>query len=336
MSSREKLVVIGAGAVGSLVGGILARAGEDVTLIGRKSHIGAIQNNGLRVDGVAGDFTVRIDTAEKLDFKPDILFLAAKTQDVEEICRDIRPFVTNVPVVLMQNGVRATDIAASILGEENLVSCILLLNAQFTKDGAVSYVNRNSTVIGGPFDKNPDSIARIQSLLNHVSDTTISKNIRGAQWTKLFINAMSNSVDAMTGLTLGEYAKSYRVRRIAAKILKEALQTVEAAGIELEELPGIPIASFKRIIRMPTPIAAVVLKFALTSKGSSDIITSTLQSIRKGKRTEIDYINGEFVKLGREIGVPTPYNSKVVELIHEIEESHVFYSPKDLSRLFRG
>ncbi len=76
------------------------------------------------------------------------------------------------------------------------------------------------------------------------------------------------------------------------------------------------------------------MRFALSSKGSSDIITSTLQSIRKGKKTEIDYINGEFVKLGKEMNIPTPHNSKVIELIHKIEESQVFYSPNELSRLF--
>ncbi|MBU3915685.1 ketopantoate reductase family protein, partial [bacterium] len=321
MNSGEKLAIIGAGAIGSLVGGMLARAGKDVTLIGRKEHMEAVNKNGLSINGVVGEFNVQIKTAEKLDFKPDIVFLAGKTQDVEESCLEIKPLIGDIPIVLMQNGVRSADIAASILGEKNIISCILLLNAQFLEPGIVTCINQKPSIIGEMFDKNGERIKQIQALLNHVSETIISDNIRGAQWTKLFINAMGNSIDAMTGLTLGEYVKYYNIRKIAVQILKEALKVVETATIKLEKLPGIPISAFKTIIKMPTPLAAFILKYAMSSKGNSDIVTSTLQSIRKGKKTEIDYINGEFVKLGMRIGVQTPYNSKVVELIHTIEDS---------------
>jgi 2-dehydropantoate 2-reductase len=334
VSSGKKIAIIGAGAIGRLVGGILAHAGEDVTLVSQKRHIEEIKMNGLIINGVAGDFNVRIKAAEHLDFKPDIVFIAVKTQNVEEVCLEIKSIVSGSPIVMMQNGVRSAHIASSILGKKNLISCILLLNAKFFNNGVVTYANRKPIVIGDSLGKSKEILVLVQSLLNNVSDTVISNNITGAQWTKLFINAMSNSIDAMTGLTLGEYAKCYSLRKIAVQILKEALEIVEKADIKLEKLPGIPILLYKAIIKLPTPIAALILRFALISKGNSEIITSTLQSIRNGKKTEIDYINGEFVNIGKRIGSQTPFNSKVVELIHKIERTHIFFTPKELSYHF--
>lgn len=334
MNSGKKLAIIGAGAIGSLVGGILAHANEDVTLVARRRQIEAINTGGLKIKGVAGDFKVRIKTAEQLWFSPDIVFIATKTQQVSKICSEIKSMVSSTPIVLMQNGVRSARHAASILGYKNIISCVVLLNARYEKSGTVTYVNRAPIVIGDVFGDSNETVLILQSLLNQVADTVISRNIHGAQWTKLFINSMSNSIDAMTGLSQGEYVEFYELRKIAVFILKEALEIVENAGIQLDKLPGIPISLFKTMIKLPVPIAAVLLKFVLMSKGNSHIITSTLQSIRNGKKTEIEYINGEFVKLGNRIGIRAPYNTKVVELINRIEESRMFFSPKELSHHF--
>ncbi|NNF99362.1 MAG: ketopantoate reductase family protein [Desulfobacteraceae bacterium] len=334
MSSEEKLAIVGAGAIGSLVGGILARAGKDIKLIGRKKHMAVVNENGLTINGVAGDFNVRVKTAEQLDFKPDIILIAVKTQDVEQICQEIKSIDSDIPILMMQNGIRSADMAASILGKRYLISCILLLNARFLQPGVVNYVNRRPIVIGEAFKTNSLKTKWIKNILDHVSDTFISNNIRGAQWTKLVINAMSNSIDAMTGLTLGEYVKRDEIRRVAVEILKEALRVVDSAGIKLESLPGIPISIFKVMIGLPTPMAALLLRYMMRSKGNSDIMTSTLQSIRMGQKTEIDYINGEFVKLGERLGIRTPFNAKAVELIQQIEESKVFLSPEQLKTHF--
>ena len=268
------------------------------------------------------------------DFSPDVVFIAVKTQDVENTCRRIKPFIGSIPIVMMQNGVVSSEIAGSILGKENIVSCTLLLNAQFQKPGVATYVNQNSIVVGEPFTQNGPRTKQIQTLLGKVAETKISDNILGIQWSKLFINAMGNALDGMTGLPLGVYIKHKALRIIAISILQEAFHVVERAGIRLEPLPGIPLAFFKLLIALPTPIAAGVLKYAMTFKGDKNIITSTLQSLRKGKKTEIDFLNGEFVRLGNQTGFPTPVNAKVVELIHEIERGGLFYAPEELANIF--
>jgi 2-dehydropantoate 2-reductase len=225
-------------------------------------------------------------------------------------------------------------VASSILGKENIIGCILLLNARFLSPGSVTYVKRNPIVIGEAYSPNGERIKTLQALLSKVAETSITHNLIGAQWTKLFINAMSNSIDAMTGLSQGDIVKHPSLIKIGVLILKEALQVVEKANIKLEKLPEVPVSLFKTIIKMPTPIATFVMRQLIKSKGDPDIVTSTLQSIRKGKKTEIDYLNGEFVKLGHQVGFPTPYNSTVVELIHKIEQTQEFFTPQELAERF--
>jgi len=335
MKSKSQIAIIGAGAIGSLLGGMLARNHEDVTLVGNKAHVEAINKDGLMVDGAAGKFTVNLKAAEQLDFNPDIVFISVKTQDVQKVCNEIQPYVNDAPVVMMQNGVTSAEIAASVFKKENIISCILLLNAQFLKPGSVTYVNKSPIVIGQAFSRNGERMKEIQSILSKLARTEISDNILGAQWAKLFINAMGNGLDGMTGLSVGEYIKYPGLLRIGVLILKEVLRLMEEAGIRLETLPSYPMHFFKLIISAPTPIATRLLKQIIRFKGDKDIITSTLQSLRKGKKTEIDYLNGEFVRLGRQTGTFAPFNSKVVELIHEIERTQKFYSPEDLIRIFR-
>ena len=101
-----RVAVIGAGAIGSVIGGLLARAHEDVTLVGRRPHVDAVNRNGLRIDGALGAMQVRVKAAETLDFRPDVALLTVKTQGVAATAREVSPYVVGVPVVTMQNGVR--------------------------------------------------------------------------------------------------------------------------------------------------------------------------------------------------------------------------------------
>ena len=124
------------------------------------------------------------------------------------------------------------------------------------------------------------------------------------------------------------------LRKIGVGILKEAITILDKANIKLGSLQGIPLGPFKILIKLPTGLATFLLQFVLRSEGNPKIVTSTLQSLRKGRKTEIDYLHGEFVKLGKKIGVKTPYNTTVVKLIHEIETTKKFYTPEELSKHF--
>ena len=136
---KFKIAVIGAGAIGSLIGGLLARAGEDVTLIARQAQVEAINAQGLRIDGLLGKLTIPVRAAETLDFQPDLALLAVKTQDVEAACRQVAAYVRAIPIVTLQNGVRSDEIVATLLPRENIISGVVLFNAQFLEPGKVTY-----------------------------------------------------------------------------------------------------------------------------------------------------------------------------------------------------
>jgi 2-dehydropantoate 2-reductase len=327
----SKIAIVGAGAVGSLLGGLLARAGNDVTLIGRPGHVEAINTNGLYIDGILGEFTIPIHAAETLKFRPDLVLLTVKMPDLETTCQQIAPYVMDVPILTLQNGVKSDAIAANAFGKQNIVGGIVLFNARFLKPGYVTYGSKGALLIGEAFRKNGRRVRDISDLLNQITHTTVCDNIQGARWTKLLINVLGNSLEAMTGESLRTCMKARGTRRIGTLILKEALEVIEKARIRLASLPDIPITAFKLTIKSPLPVASLVLQF-ITS--ATDTVTSTLQSLRRGRPTEIDYLNGEIVRLGRGMNVATPYNSKAVDLIREVEKTHQFYSPSRVESMF--
>ena len=331
-SDSPGIVIIGAGAVGSLLGGLLARNGHNVLLIGRSDHVAAINGNGLRIDGVSGPMTIPVKAATSLKCRPDTVFLSVKSQDVESVCREIAPFVRNVPVCTLQNGLRCDTIAGRILGEHTVIGGVVLFNARYRHPGHVTWGSRGSLIIGKISGKNDDRVATMHALLDGIIPATLSDNIAGVRRTKLLVNILGNSMDALTGEPLNRCMKSPDTRKIAASILKEALAVLEKTGAGLEPLPGVPLGRFKAIIKSPLPIASRLL-----GQISKNITTtsSTLQSLQRRKPTEIDFLNGEIVRLGETVRIATPFNARVVECIRTVERTGRFYTSPELKRMFR-
>ena len=331
MKSRNKIVILGAGAVGSLIGGLVARAGEDVTLIARREHAAAINADGLRIDGVLRPLTIPVKAVETLDFQPDLALLAVKTQDIETTLSPIRAYLASAPLVTLQNGVRSDEITASLLPKENILSGVVMMNVQYLQPGQVTYARRGSLLIGEAFGQNGPRTKEIQALLNRAIPTSLSSNIQGAHWTKLLVNNLANGLEAMSGLPAREALGHPGLRKISLLALKEGYQAIQKAGIRLAPLPGLPMPFLLFIIRSPLAASDLGLRAYTLSLRT---LSSTLQSLRRGRLTEIDYLNGEIVRLGQQVGMAAPYNAKVVELVKEVEKNHRFYSPAELVRRF--
>jgi len=298
-----------------------------VTLIARRAHAKAIRAKGLRIGGALGGLTLEVKAAETLDFRPDVTLLAVKTQDVESACRPVSAALRDAAVVTLQNGVRSDEIVAALLLQENIVSGVVLLNAQFLEPGEIIYARGWRLIIGEPFGPNGPRVKELRFLLGRAVRTETSNDICGAHWTKLLMNNIANGLEAMTGLSVRECLRAPRMRRIAALTLKEGYRAVRRSGIRLAPLPGVPLASLTFIVRSPLPATAWMLG---RSVGSLKTLGSTLKSLRRGRPTEIDYLNGEIVSLGREVGMATPYNAEAVNLVHEVEKSRCFFIPDEL------
>lgn len=332
-SVKPKIAVVGAGAVGSLLGGLLAKQGNDVTLIGRREHIERINRNGLSIDGVSGKITVSVPAFSELTFKPDIIFLAVKLNDLESICRQIAPLANDVPVCTLQNGIRGDAIAKRFFGANTIIGGIVLFNAQYLYPGKIIHGSNGVLCIGDVFGVKTSFLETVQRLLDPIVETHIHQNIVGARWTKLLVNIFGNTMDAMTGVHLGTCMKSKSIRIVVTRILKETLLVVNTSGVRLSALPGVPIGVFKAIIQSPLPVSARLLQYI---SRNSTTVSSTLQSLKRGRTTEIEYLNGEIVSLGKTMHIETPYNSAVVKCIHDIERTGEFYSFDQINQLFTG
>ncbi len=331
IANAGSIVVVGAGAIGSLIGGLLGRAGEDITLIARKAHVDAINEKGLCIKGVLGNISITIKAAEALDFKPDLVLLSVKSQDVESTCQSIKTYIKDSTVITLQNGVRSDNILGSILPKENIISGVVMLNAQFLEPGQITYSHIGSLVIGEAFGKNGQRIREVQTLLNRAIKTKISDNIQGTHWSKLLLNNLGNGLEAMTGLTVGECMQYKRLRTIGINILREGYKVIRKARIHLAPIPGVRVLMLKVLIWSPLPLASRILSLSM---GSLKTLSSTLQSLRRGRPTEIDYLNGEIVRLGKKLGVPTPCNSKVVEIVKMVEKTNCFLTLDELANSF--
>jgi 2-dehydropantoate 2-reductase len=324
------IAVIGAGAVGSVVGGLLAKAGEDVTLVGRRAHVDAVNRNGLRIDGALGALQVRVRAAERLDFKPSLVLLTTKTQGVAAAARELRPNVGGVPIVTMQNGVRSDELLADVLGQDDILSCVVLFGATFLEPGRVTYSPQGALVLGVPFGPIDGRARTTAAILDMAVPTQLSANIAGAHWTKLIINE-NNALPAVTGLSIQDVNRRTVLNRLSILLMREAMATIAAAGIKLASLPGLPATALRTMLRLPMPVASRLLRLLSRSLGKTPALGSTLQSVRRGERTEIDYLNGEVVALGRRAGRPTPYNAAVVDLVHQVESTGRFLTTEDVT-----
>jgi 2-dehydropantoate 2-reductase len=322
--TMTRIAIIGAGAIGSVVGAFLSRAGVDVTLIGRPEHVSAIRQSGLRVEGRAGAFSARIAAAEALEFKPDFAFLTVKTQDVLPALRANLKFLKDSPLVTFQNGVRSDGLVASLLPKSQIISVVVNISASYLTPGTVTVVYPGTLVIGRPFGEPDGHLESLAALLAHAAPTTISENIQGVHWLKLLFN-LNNAFPALLNIGLHKLYTYAYVRDLAARVIREGLQTVRKAGIQLESLPEVSVRLFQVLGMLPAPLAGLLIASrARRIESQWPLLGSTLQSPRRGRPTEIDYLNGEIVRLGAEVGSPTPLNAVLVELVHEVERSGEF------------
>ena len=319
-----RIAVIGAGAIGCTIGALLSRAGQDVTLIGRQEQVAAIRKHGLHIDGALGRFTVQVPVAEKLDFHPDLVLLAVKTQDVVTAVQVSLPLLTDTPLVTLQNGLRSDDLVAGVLPHHQIVSAVVSIIATYLTPGTVTIISPGSLVIGHPFAATEPLLPMVAEILNHAIPTQISANIRGAHWLKLLVN-VNNALPAITNRTVQEvYADPY-LSQLMIRLLREGLAVVQRAGIKLESLPDVSVALIRLLGRLPVKLAARLTAAKVRRTVSTlPVLGSTLQSLRRHRSTEIDYLNGEIVRLGTEVGVPTPLNAMVVEMVHRVEKQGRF------------
>jgi len=303
--SWPKVAVIGAGAVGGYFGGMLARAGAPVTMIGRQAFVDAVKNSGLQLDTVQFRETVHPEayTGIAAAAGAEVVLLCVKTTDTASTAKSLaRQISSGAIVVSLQNGVNNAEEIRAAAGIDALPA-VVYVAAAMSPPGCVKHLGRGDLVVG-PRNARTERIANL--FLQAKVPCRISENIEGELWTKLIWNCALNAISALGRVTYGEIFASPDARRLIETLVEEVLAVARAKGIHP---PG---------LEDPKAALAGALKIAEQMSGTR---SSTAQDMERGKRTEIDSLNGYVARLGEQLGEATPVNHALYTLV-KLQESN--------------
>jgi 2-dehydropantoate 2-reductase len=314
-----RIIVYGAGAVGSIIGGYLHHSGCETILICSKRHAEAIKRDGLKISGVQGEY--RLDVPAVADVSgvslrdDDEIFLTMKTFDTASAIGALGETAKKLPAVCFQNGIRNEEIADGRF--RKVYGGIVFFGAKYLEPGSVIHTADNSLGIGAYPSGLDEMTERLSALLKKAGFTiTQYPNIMAVKWSKLFRN-LNNALFAVTSLSVLEGIKYEDSRFMMADILEEALRVVEAEGIEIAPLAGHePPDKMLEHLRRPG-----TRSFEVPTDEGSQMRPSTWQDLHlKRGRTEIEYFNGEIVRLGKKHNIATPLNALLVRVANEMAE----------------
>jgi 2-dehydropantoate 2-reductase len=300
-----RVAVVGAGAVGGYFGGLLARAGAPVVMIGRPAFVEAVNKNGLFLDTLQFQESVSVEASSDLSAArgADVVLFCVKTTDTATIAREIAPLLApGAMVVSCQNGVDNVEQIREASGIM-AVPAVVYVAASVPEPGRVKHVGRGDLVIG-PENERTKRVAALFARAN--IGCKISGNIEGELWVKLIWNCALNAVSALGRATYGQIAASDDAMKMLGALMDEVFAVSKAARIAL---PGFADAK---------AIYAGASKIALQM---TETRSSTAQDMQRGKRTEIDSLNGFIARRGAELGVPTPVNQALYALV-KLAEAH--------------
>lgn len=287
------IVVAGAGAMGSLFGGLLAEKGLRVTLLARRAdHVEAIRAHGLRMVGEGGDRFIPVGAAtdSSVVAPADIVLMQCKASATRAVSELITPLMTRDAVaVSFQNGLGNEEIMASVLGEEAVLGGLTSLGATLEAPGTVRNYASLPTLLGelrGGASQRASALADLMS--GHGIPTTASADILGEKWRKLLLNVAMSATSGLTGLTIGEVAAQPALAKVARRAMDEAAAVAEACGVSLP--PATRYAIFDGIV----------------NSGAARNKTSMRRDIEARRPSEVDAIYGSVIARGRAAGVPTP------------------------------
>ena len=348
---EKRIAVIGAGAIGGYTGGQLAHNGFDVTLIDPwPEHVETIRKDGLALEGMtqeefvcARPKTMHLTEAQQLaKEKPiDIAMVAVKSYDTEWATMLIAQYLApDGYVVSLQNCMNEERIAGVVGWDKTVGAIPALLGAELYAPGRVRrtaargaspYEVYRVGEVHGRITKRLEELAEMIRTVDSVKATT---NLWGERWSKLCVNGMANGVAAATGMSGNEMNRDEKIRRLSIRLAGEGVRVGQALGYQLEHirshqpetLARAAEGDAKALDEIETSILA-----ALNSNTRSDLARPSMgQDMYKGRRTEIDFINGVIAEKGREAGCPAPTHVKLIDAVKRVEHGAIPARPENL------
>jgi 2-dehydropantoate 2-reductase len=298
-----KILIVGSGAVGGYFGALLARAGNDVTFLVRGEHLKAINRNGLLVKSINGDFTVQVKAKERphKDKRYDLIIFAVKGYDLEAAAETVETVVThNTSILSLLNGLDSEKRLAKRFGDKKIIGGIAFIGSAIESPGVIAHTSSGSITVGEMDGEESGRCKEIKAIFEkaHIPckiSTDITKDI----WSKMVWNVGFNAITAVTRALASDILADHGTRQIVEQSMLETVRVAEKRGVLLS----------------PDLISKTI---ARTEKAGK-IKTSMLQDIERGKRTEIDFINGAVIEIGKESGFDTPVNETLCGLVRFLE-----------------
>jgi len=329
-----RIAVVGAGAIGGITAAYLLRAGCDVEIVCKyETKAEEARQQGLKITGVRGTFNQQMNAVaeiEQLNGKKDIVFIVTKAYDMPEAAKRILPYLKpDTLVVSMQNGI-CVDTMAAIVGEERTVGCVIGWGSTMMADGSLNMTSEGDFVIGGYLPGK--DVSDLKTVLDSVMPTRVSSHIISELYSKMIINSCITSMGVLSGLYLGQILKRRQARSIFIDIIREAIAVADAMGFKIPPYGG--KLDYYALIRGTGKLADIRRHAVIRIMGFKyrRLKSSSLQSLKRGKPTEIDYFNGYIAKKGTEKNVSTPVNRRIVQMVKEIEAGKREIRPEN----FRG
>jgi len=300
------IAVLGAGAVGCFYGGMLARAGHRITLIGRPAHVQAIEANGLRMQTLSFDEPVPLaaSTDASAVAGADLVLFAVKSTDTESAGEQLRAHLKPGALVLcLQNGVNNAERLRAVLPDALVAAAVVYVATEMAGPGHLQHHGRGELVME-PIPADPSHSAAIAEAFTAAGvPTTLSDNVRGALWAKLILNCAYNALSALGRLPYGDLVQRPGVLEVIRDVVAECKAVAMADGVNL-----------------PSDVDAIIQRIPETMPSQH---SSTAQDLARGKPSEIDFLNGHVVKRGDALGVPTPANRVLWTLVKLAETARV-------------
>ena len=324
-----RIAVLGAGAVGGTLAALLARAAHEVEVTARGENLAALRRDGIRLEGGWGSFHGKVQGSSQLGTVPELAILATKAQDAAAALDASAAALTGVPLLVVQNGLGGLDVAAEHAPSSPLLGGLALFAASYVGPGHVLVTGENPLVIGAQPATPREVLDRVASVLGGALPVEVTHDIRGAQWTKLLINHV-NALPAITGLSVQDVVAHPALRRVMTASMRESVQIARRIGVRFGSMQGVPGRVLELIGVAPLWAGAAFPRLLARRMGTVPNPASTLQSIRRGQLTEIDFLNGAVVDAAREHGLPAPVNAAIVDMVHEVERTGTFLAPPEV------
>lgn len=330
----KRYAIYGAGSLGTVLGAFIEKNGTHIDLINRnKAHVEALRQNGAKITGKV-EMTVPVTalTPDEMTGEYDVILLMTKQLHNPEVVSFLKPFLKPDGVmVTLQNGLPEPGIA-EIIGAERTMGCVVEWGATLSAPGVcilTSEVDSLSFHMGKMEGITDEQYTMVKELLEKMCPVHEEKNLLGARWAKLLINATFSGLGTVMGGLFGDVSGTAEGRRVAIRCMKECIDVGHAAGVEFAPVQGKNItALFYYKGALKRTFATLLLPIAM--KKHSAIEPSMLQDLKNKKPCEVDAINGVVCEYGRKYGVKTPINDRIVEIIKKQQEGALPLSKENI------